>query len=544
MSNGAPDEMRDPGTPEEVQIRLEPREPAWDPALGTEVSVEAEGTPRHRLVTIGDSLTHGFQSGAIFNTSISYPAIIAHELGWYGNFRHPRYQGFGGLPLNLELLIRQLEQEFGETINLWEQPLAMFRTHRFMDEVEQWWERGGGSEPPNVLGIQHNLAVFGWDLRDALETTADICRRRIGEPSDQLLSQIVENATERAALRVLNSARDGSGHALTPFEAAKALGEEGVEGAPADAADRGDGIETLIVFLGANNALGAVTQLRVAWSGPGFDDLEAKRRFTVWRPSHFASEFDQVVEAVRQIRVRHVIWATVPHVTIAPVARGIGPKLRPGSRYFPYYTRPWVTDEDFNERDDPFITGAQARAIDSAIDQYNDHITRRVKEARESGRTGTSWTSRAFSIASPRAGISPTRWPGPPGGGLTSFHPSCWHSRRCPTPASSPPPPGAHERRPVLARRGPSHDHRLRDRGSGALQRDGASRSAVPPARRPDPPAGPREGGLPALDPPGHPDIEPSGLPVLRSPTDRLARPAAGLHPAHAAIRLARGGAD
>ena len=33
-------------------------------------------------MTIGDSLTHGFQSGAIYNTQISYPRIIAWEMGW------------------------------------------------------------------------------------------------------------------------------------------------------------------------------------------------------------------------------------------------------------------------------------------------------------------------------------------------------------------------------------------------------------------------------------------------------------------------------
>src|SRR5262249_40298677 len=86
---------------------------------------------------------------------------------------------------------------------------------------------------------------------------------------------------------------------------------------------------------------------------------------------------------------RHVIWGTVPHVTIVPVARGVGGKLRPGSRYFPYYTRPWIADPDFDPRDDPFITGAQARAVDSAIDQYNDAIAHTVAAAR---RDGLDWS--------------------------------------------------------------------------------------------------------------------------------------------------------
>lgn len=75
----------------------------------------------------------------------------------------------------------------------------------------------------------------------------------------------------------------------------------------------------------------------------------------------------------------------MPHVTIAPIARGVGRQIRNDSRYFPYYTRPWITDAHFTTTD-PHITGAQARAIDSAIDQYNDAIASIVKTARQSGK--------------------------------------------------------------------------------------------------------------------------------------------------------------
>ena len=43
--------------PDEVQIHTTPREPVTDPTLGIEVAPAAAGAPRHRLVTIGDSLT-------------------------------------------------------------------------------------------------------------------------------------------------------------------------------------------------------------------------------------------------------------------------------------------------------------------------------------------------------------------------------------------------------------------------------------------------------------------------------------------------------
>ena len=72
-------------------------------------------------------------------------------------------------------------------------------------------------------------------------------------------------------------------------------------------------------------------------------------------------------------------------MTIAPIARGVERKVAPGSRYFPYYTRPWITDDDFDAERDRRITHQQARAVDSAIDDYNDHIAEAVIAARREG---------------------------------------------------------------------------------------------------------------------------------------------------------------
>jgi hypothetical protein len=365
------EEMRDPDTPRSVEVETSAPDPADDPTLGVEVEPDRTWEAQHRLVTIGDSLTHGFQSGAIFNTDLSYPAIIAYELGWYDQFRRPSYPGLGGLPLNIEFLLRDLEARYGESLNPFEVPLALFRARQIMDDLEDYYERGAGSQTPNVAGVNHNLAVYGWDLRDTLDRTARRCAEAIGQPKDNWLNQIIENAGERAALRVLPSATEEL-RDLSPLGASRWLGDHG-------------GVETLIVLLGSNNALSAVTGLRVEWSGPGYDTLEGKRHFTVWRPEHFRAEFDLVAEQVRQVRARHVIWATVPHVTIAPIARGVGDKVEPGSRYFPYYTRPWIKDAQFNPAQDPKITSQEARAIDSAIDQYNEHITATVEQARQNG---------------------------------------------------------------------------------------------------------------------------------------------------------------
>ncbi|GLY38727.1 hypothetical protein Amsp01_047510 [Amycolatopsis sp. NBRC 101858] len=353
-------------------ITQESRKPEVDPTLGIEVKPDRHGEPRHRLVTIGDSLTHGFQSGSVFHTDISYPAIIAYELGWLDSFRYPTYDGFGGLPLNIELLLRELEQSCGRSVDWWEAPLALFRARQFMGDVESYWERGPGSVTPPFPAINHNLAMYGWDLRDALSVTGAECAAKIKVPKDNFFKQAVQNSSERAALRVYPMAVDAN---MTVFDAAVALGAEN--------GDAEAGIETLIVFLGANNVLPSVVQLKVAWSGDDYADPAAKGAYTVWRPSHFAAELREVAEQVRRINARHVIWCTVPHVTIVPLARGVGGgKVALGSRYFQYYTRPWITDAQFSPTRDPHLTADEARAVDCAVDQYNDAITDVVREAR------------------------------------------------------------------------------------------------------------------------------------------------------------------
>jgi hypothetical protein len=377
-------DMLDSKTPDDVIVRAEPRQPETDPNLHIPVAITPQGTPRHRLVALGDSLTQGFQSGAIFNTRHSYPMLIAQALGWANQLRHPTYDSPGdGLPLNLETIARQLEQKFGTQIDWWELPPALLHLRDRLDQTEDYWERKDGTLLPPQTGINHNLAVYGWDLRNTLSRTADLCKHEIDihPPKDDFLQEIVENANDRAALRVLNSARSPNGTALTPLQAATALGNEGTL-----ETGTGDGIETLIILIGANNALGSILTFKVNWSGDQYQDMKENDRYTVWRPIHFKAELELIAQQVNTIKARHVIWGTVPHVTIAPFARGVGGKLAPGSRYYPYYTLPWIDDKTFDVKKHPHITGQEARAIDSAIDQYNDTIAEVVRAGRQQGK--------------------------------------------------------------------------------------------------------------------------------------------------------------
>lgn len=376
-------DQRDINTPDDVIIKMESRAPDQDPTLGVAVAQSIiKGISTNKLVTIGDSVTQGFQSGAIFNTRLSWPKIVAYEIGCDSSFRFPLYDGYGGLPLNIEYLLRVLEQKFGPDINVLELPLALFEARHLMAQIEDYWERGTGATVPPTSGIMHNLAVYGWDLRDVLDrTTQNLLKDRV-IPKDNVFSQVVENANIRAGLGVYSSFSLND----TVLDAARKLGEQGaLPGTGGN--DKTPGIETLIVFLGANNVLGAITHLKVEWSNSGYDQLgKAKNSFTAWRPTHFESEYQLLAQKLDEIKAQHVILVNVPHVTIAPIARGVEGKVEKGSRYFPYYTRPWVKDDQFNPSNDPHITANEARALDSAVDQYNDTISAIVKERRKQGK--------------------------------------------------------------------------------------------------------------------------------------------------------------
>lgn len=376
-----PPEYRDSLTPPDVVVTDRLRPPIEDPTLGEPLGEPSPDvppvpdSPEHRLVTVGDSLTHGVTSGAVFRTDLSWPALVADGLD-IPDFTVPRYGGpLGGLPLNLEGVLRRLEDRFGADLGLLDKLALPVAVARIVDENEDYWERGPGREPPRTDLRYENLGIYGWDVRDALSYTAGrAASLAAAATSDSFVGARPENDNDIAANSV-----------LAPFGIdATQLGAAAWHG-------RNGGIGTLVVALGANNALGSVVSKRPQWSGPGFDDIEAKLAYNVWRPVHFAVEYGALVTALRAIPAHRVVLATVPHVTIAPIAKGVNPenpgqKWRHGSRYFPYYIDPWIDEEDFRPSRHRHLTHQQARAIDSAIDQFNDTIVAAVRQGRREGR--------------------------------------------------------------------------------------------------------------------------------------------------------------
>jgi hypothetical protein len=205
---------------------------------------------KHRLVALGDSLTQGMMSGAVHATDLSFPALIAAEMGLQPEeFRYPTFPAFGGLPVNIEHLLRRLEERYGANLNVLERLSAPIRLRGWMDEAEDYWERGGGTRPQYPAGTFHNLACWGMTVDDALYVTAGHCAERCAEPArDNLFNQIPENAFYRSTLTVLNPSQDEDRMDRTMLGCARDLADDG-------------GIENLLVMLGANNALGTITRM-------------------------------------------------------------------------------------------------------------------------------------------------------------------------------------------------------------------------------------------------------------------------------------------
>jgi len=321
------------------------------------------------LVAIGDSLTQGFTSLAIQQTQHGYPALIADAMGLgRRKFRLPDFRGKGGLPLNIEYLARRLEATHGGDLSLFDWITAVFRMEDILDEVEAYWETGKGAQPV-AAELYHNLASWGFEVGDAYTLSARMCEQAVAKQRPDL-NPVPSEARLRTALRVLNPSRDPTRANDTQVSIARRIAEQE------------DGIEHMIVFLGANNALGTVVQLAIDETDdhpPG--PCSGK---TLWSRKAFEAEFDQLASEIDRIGPEHVYVGTIPYVTIPPITRGVmrdRGRLPRGSRYYDFYTRFWIRDKDFDPDRDPRLLGSDAQAIDARIDEFNSiicgHVDRR-----------------------------------------------------------------------------------------------------------------------------------------------------------------------
>jgi hypothetical protein len=319
-----------------------------------------------KLVAIGDSLTQGFQSGAILKTAWSFPALIARSMGLNVplDFRVPRFPG-SGLPLNIEELLRFMETELGVDLDLLEWNVRFpVLLNQFMDGVEDLYERGSGFQPAPFGGVYHNLGIWGFRVADSFQVSARYSESVMdgveGSIADDFLG-LPSAPMYRTARRVLNPGLRPGRMDWSQLDNLKQLVEE--EG----------GVESLILWLGSNDALQTVTQLEIqdmpAVGVP--DDPEGRRQWNLTNETIFADDFNRLVAEVKEIIPveTKVFVGTVGHVTIPPVTQGI-PPYQDG--YFEYYARFFQDKSNFVPLlHKPHLTRQDAIDIDGRIDDFN-----------------------------------------------------------------------------------------------------------------------------------------------------------------------------
>ncbi|MBE9158045.1 lipase [Nodosilinea sp. LEGE 06152] len=342
-----------------------------------------------KLVAIGDSITQGFQSGAIFRTDLAYPTLIARAMGLRvpSEFPIPSFAG-SGLPVNIEDLLRSMEQSLGQEISTWEWVVRLpTLLNQYVDRVEDLYERGAGSRPASYGGCYHNLAVWGFKVIDSMTVSSAYCDQAINRAEGWLEDDffgLPAAPMYRTAKQVLNPNFQAQKASWTQVHNLKAIVQS-------------DGqLDALILWLGSNDCLGTVVDLNIKDMTAAdvqqleqkgqINDPQARRDWNLTNLNLFQRDFTALVETVAKIILpsTKVFVGTVPHVTIPPITQGLGDF---DGKYFEYYGSFFASP--YNIGDPPqrrHLTKAEVIAIDQRVDGFNEVIRDVV------GRQSQAWT--------------------------------------------------------------------------------------------------------------------------------------------------------
>lgn len=138
-----------------------------------------------KLFTIGDSISQGFMSMAAARTELSYSTLLARCVGLVAGtdeYSLPMW-GAGGLPFNIENLMRSLQRQYGTNIRgPIEWLAAVASVNGFLDDIEDHYERGQGNialPQANRRQFYPNVSVAGFTVADAWKVTPRMCLDRI-----------------------------------------------------------------------------------------------------------------------------------------------------------------------------------------------------------------------------------------------------------------------------------------------------------------------------------------------------------------------------
>lgn len=310
-------------------------------------------------------MAQGFKNGGVYRTDLSFPAILARSFDPPIDFQMPSFTAQTGIPINMEMLVRGLSDEYGDEIT-WNQYVGagahLFKTLR---RIKTYW--GGKMKPLNVEREipYHNLAVWGIATSDVWLLNDLYCKQMIKNhrPEYSIFSVLPDHAMYTTARMVLNPTMGTEFETFSMLDNLKWLQNSG-------------GVENLISCVGHNNIVGAITNLEIIYSEE--EDLIAphgKRKCTVYRPEHFERETRTLYEKISEIGVDRVFVPTLPYITIPPAIRGVNEdRSIPDGLYFDYYTRFWIWDEDFEPEKHPHLTKDDAITLDHHVDEYNTII--------------------------------------------------------------------------------------------------------------------------------------------------------------------------
>ena len=342
-----------------------------------------------KIFTIGDSISQGFMSMSAARTDLSYSTIIARLMGIPDDdYKFPNWP-LGGHPANLENILRGLNIRFGTNLMGFEWFGVLATIARGLDQVEDYYERGDGrADNPydsNAVKFFHNAAIRGYSIADVFDVDSEFCLKKIDEAKKRFLNDGImatpSASFARTALRVLNPSLQDKYMKFTILDWLKHHHHT-------------EGVENLILWLGANNALGTILTLRIKQTNndpnrrPFQIPYDEREEFNLWHPEDFRADYTELLVRTDAIMADtkgkapdwKVFLATIPLITIAPLAKGVGETTTVTRKsdgktciYYKYYTYVPFTLEHAQKH--PIkLNLPQAVHIDECIIEYNKII--------------------------------------------------------------------------------------------------------------------------------------------------------------------------
>jgi hypothetical protein len=225
--------------------------------------------------------------------------------------------------------------------------------------------------------VYHNLAVWGFRVADSFQVTTQYSENVMADIEGSIAEDFLGLPSApmyRTARRVLNpSLRPGRMNWTQLDNLKQIVVEEGE-------------IESLILWLGSNDALQTVTDLEVRDMPTANvpNTPQGRRSWNLTSVPVFTDDFNRLVAEVKAIlpSQTQVFVGTVGHIIIPPVTQGIPPYH---DNYFDYYGRFYHNETNFNPLFHKHLTREQAITIDGRIDEFNGVIRQIV------GHQGSNW---------------------------------------------------------------------------------------------------------------------------------------------------------